>query len=207
MKILKQLFKVLLFTVGTMGAFWTFYKFLLDVNFFKANIPDWIILSIVVFVVFAIGNIYYFLGHPREVKNDLKMEKDINSLRTDFDKLKKTIGPLEIELGEKIRKQGELIAQIYNSPYDHVKLNPTEEILYILRMLASEKEMALRERDLNSSFLSKYGKDKLAEYNILISKLANYGLIRMPDSGYDAPFCEITSTGLAYYDRTREISK
>jgi hypothetical protein len=205
MGILKQLGKSFLTTVAVMGAFLGIIAFLQKANFFSVRIPNWLMLTLIVFLFFLFFNIAYFLSrNPRTGReNDFASKGELEELKGNFEKHRKAIGSLEIELRQKINQQGQTIASIYNSPYDHINLEPSEEIVYVLSLLADEKQKDLDTHILNEAYLKKYGGNKQAEYNILIDKLKNYGLIRQPDSGYDTPYTEITSRGLAYYERTR----
>jgi hypothetical protein len=208
MGMLKQIGKSLVYTLTLVLTIYGIFKLMKNANIFSIQIPDWIILTSIVFLFFLFGNMaVYFSKHSSgSQENDSTLKAELEGFKKDYENYRKAINKLETELREKIAEQGQTIALIYNSPYDHIKLEPTEEILFLLGLLAAEKEKSLTKSTLNGCFLTSYGRDKQAEYNILIDKLENYDFIRLPDLGYsyEDPYYTITSKGLAYYERTRK---
>jgi hypothetical protein len=204
MSLLKTIWKVIVWFLGACLFVFGLIEYAIKWKIASLVIPSWIFLLWVLLFSIILGVVIHFVNKKPGVAEDGGLRKEIEGLKKAIDDNKKVAGKIELEFREKINIQGEIINQIYNSPYEHLKLEKNEEIFFILEELANRQNLAMDCYILESEYRKNFGKDKnQADYNIAINKLEKYGYIRL-DMNAEPEEYEITADGLGYYDSIRK---
>jgi hypothetical protein len=193
--------KFCLFVLGLYGLL----KLFKETRLFNLNIPDWVFFLWLIFFSLVLVITVNFVNKSRGAATDDSGQiKEIEKLEKSLIESKKEVHRLEVEFRDKINKQGVIIAQIYNAPTQHLKLEPNDEILFILETLANKSSQAVVWSDLQYYYLQNFDKAKtLADYNIVINKLETYGYIRLEVRAEPEQY-EITSKGIEYFALVRK---
>lgn len=199
MNLWKRILKSLWWFLGAVLACYGLSKMFKETRLFNLNIPDWIFFLWLLFFSIVLLIAVHYVSQDRGAAEDGGLKKEIEGLKKGFEDYRKGVNKLEIEFREKINKQDEILARIHNAPKEYLKLEPNDEILFILETLANQRSQSMDWRDLESYYKKKFDKLKTqADYNIVINKLMTHRYIRLNEIAEPEEY-EITPKGLEYF--------
>lgn len=199
--------------------------FNLPVKIYHIKIPDFIILIfILIIVIWLILINKKFQGlSPKKFKEMLAENERIkkhneslinsaNNIIAVNEKLKTEIGKIGRENKAEIERAKKELLQIFKERENKInkkeKLEPHEEIIFILNLLASQPNRVLKQRNLWDKYHLKYKGRKEADFQIILNDLDNENLIHETTYGdFGEIAWIITHMGIEYFKRNRSKSK
>jgi hypothetical protein len=174
----------------------------------KWAIPNWIILLVLVLLILTIGFLANAVEEELRKKGGVPQE-EFDNLKKEFADYKPGLSKAVLDLDQKFRDQQAIVAQIYNEKIygkseNAIDLEPTDEILTILAVPASNESKLTTRSGLTILYEDTHkGKDQ-ADLNILIDKLFAQRLMRYVGRRQGEELIEITAKGLKYFDEHRK---
>ena len=167
-------------------------------NLISTQIPNWIFRFLLIILLggllFITIKLFKLLKTSPVSGEDFSKHKDANKKFED-EEIKKKIWPI--------------LRSISNRYKEYEKLEPNDEICFILKLIANEDEREMLESDVMTQYFYKFNDRNTADFNIVLDLLNIKKFIR-DTTGYggsygEMPF-EITSDGF-HYLRIRKIDE
>jgi uncharacterized membrane-anchored protein YhcB (DUF1043 family) len=191
------------------GLCYTLTKVFKETKLFSWNIPDWIFFLWMMLASLLLSIIIYYL-----IKNqgmgDERLRRGFEDLKREFADYKTGLSKSVAELDQRLRDQKKIVADAYNKKIyskTESELEPTEEILFVLRALADNPHGYSPRGDLHTLYEHEFQGPEADEFAAVIGTLLGSKLIRYSEPPINQDGIHLTNEGSKYYLDHKERPK